>query len=64
VVTWPPRAVTTGDIDGDTVSDMVSADFYNGLIGVSLTWAGLPRLSSTWGTILGCSACATCWLPT
>jgi fibronectin type 3 domain-containing protein len=42
VVTWPPRAVTTGDIDGDTVSDIVSVDFYNGLIGVSLTWAGLP----------------------
>jgi len=34
--------VTTGDIDGDTVRDIVSVDFYNGLIGVSLTWAGVP----------------------
>jgi len=41
-IPWPPLAVTTGDIDGDTVRDIVSVDFYNGLIGVSLTWAGVP----------------------
>jgi hypothetical protein len=33
---------TTGDIDGDAVGDIVSVDFYNGLIGVSLTWDGVP----------------------
>jgi len=42
VINWPPLAVATGDIDGDTVGDIVSVDFYNGLIGVSLTWAGVP----------------------
>jgi fibronectin type 3 domain-containing protein len=41
-IPWPPIAVTTGDIDGDTVRDIVSVDFYNGFIGVSLTWAGFP----------------------
>jgi hypothetical protein len=39
-ITSPPRAVATGDVDGDTVRDIVSVDFFNGFIGVSLTWEG------------------------
>jgi fibronectin type 3 domain-containing protein len=41
-INWPPLAVATGDIDGDTVRDIVSVDFFNGLIGISLTWDGTP----------------------
>jgi hypothetical protein len=41
--------VTTGDIDGDTVRDIVSVDFYNGFVGVALTWAGFPTAQQNVG---------------
>lgn len=47
---WPPLAVTTGDVDGDGIRDIVSVDFFNGLIGVSLTWAGTPTTQQYAGT--------------
>jgi hypothetical protein len=50
VIKGPPLAVATGDIDGDEVGDIVSVDFYNGLIGVSLTWAGVPTAQQYVGT--------------